>query len=402
MKKFFLFIACAALVGTAGAAEPAKKPSFSGFVNNGFWDNWEISAGVGAGTAFSNGTNFGGKSERIGLEGDFSLTKWVNPVLGARLQLQGGKFSNFDQSSVRMKWPYVFVHADYMVNFSNWVGGYRNDRVYYAVPFLGFGYMAANFTDKAKTDSGIGRTHSFAMAYGLLNKFRACDAIDINLELKGLLVPSSVCPVEMSGSYLSGLTATVGVTYRFNKRTWERGVAGYTADDIRAFQDAVAAGEQAVAAAKADNERLSGELADARAQAAAAREAAAKAEKDAADARAAAKSGKKGLGSDEASAIFFDYGTSQLSARERTRLEVIADVIKKGPADRVYTIEGHADAQTGTPEGNKRVAENRARMVYEYLIKQGVDAKQLRYVGKGSSEDPFAGNQRANRSALLK
>ena len=33
-----------------------------------------------------------------------------------------------------MKDPYIFTHMDFMVNLSNWIGGERDDRVYYAVP----------------------------------------------------------------------------------------------------------------------------------------------------------------------------------------------------------------------------------------------------------------------------
>ena len=53
----------------------------------------------------------------------------------------------------------------------------------------------------------------------------------------------------MDGSYLFGFSATAGFTYRFNKRGWQRGVAGYTVADIQAFQDAVAASMAAAAAA---------------------------------------------------------------------------------------------------------------------------------------------------------
>ena len=57
MKKIFLTLMAAALAVSAWAEGTPKKPSFAGFVSNGFWDNWEISAGLGTGTAFSNGGN---------------------------------------------------------------------------------------------------------------------------------------------------------------------------------------------------------------------------------------------------------------------------------------------------------------------------------------------------------
>ena len=140
MKKLILLLAAVALATSVWAQDTPKKPSFAGFVSNGFWDNWEITLGGGAGTALSNGTNQGSFGDRINFEANFGLTKWFHPVTGMRLQLQGGRFANFDDVLGKAKWPYLFVHADFMLNFSNWAGGYREDRAYYAVPFAGFGY----------------------------------------------------------------------------------------------------------------------------------------------------------------------------------------------------------------------------------------------------------------------
>ena len=95
------------------------------------------------------------------------------------------------------------------------------------------------------------------------------------MELKGLLVKSDIWPAEMIGSYLAGLSATAGITYRFNQRGWERGVPGYTADAIRAFQNAVAAGNSALEAARSQNADLDNRLKAAEAEADAAKAAAA-------------------------------------------------------------------------------------------------------------------------------
>ncbi len=105
--------------------------------------------------------------------------------MGARLQIQGGQYQNDTAfGNQYMKDPYIFTHMDFMVNLSNWIGGERDDRVYYAVPFAGFGYHVSGFTDKFQRDWGYGTDHSFAFTAGLLNKFRVCPALDIELELK--------------------------------------------------------------------------------------------------------------------------------------------------------------------------------------------------------------------------
>ena len=102
------------------------------------------------------------------------------------------------------------------------------------------------------------------------------------------------------------------------------------------------------------------------------------------------------------SIVFYDYSMSKLTSKDKTRLELMADVIKDGPKDRVYTIVGHADQQTGTAAGNRRVADNRAKNVYDFLVKCGVNPKQLTYEGKGNEPDIYKNNQKANRAVIVK
>lgn len=395
MKKLFLTCALIATAFVATAGEEPTRPSWSGFVTNGFWDNWEVSVGLGAGTAFTSGTNAGSFGERLGFEGNVSALKWITPVAGLRAQLQGGKFGNFDSELGKARWPYLFAHVDLTLNVSNWIGGYRDDRVYYAVPFVGFGYMASSFTDEIQSKFATSAKDDFAVTYGILNKFRVSPAFDINLELKAFITHSQICPAATDGSILHGVSATAGVTYRFNHRGWERGVAGFTQEHIDAFQQAVADGNARLEEARAENDRLNRELEAAKADALRA-EAAAKAAED-----AAATAAARELNPNPMSVIFYDYSMSKLTAKEKTRLLLMADVIKNGPKDRVYKIQGHADKQTGTPAGNKRVAENRAKNVYDFLVANGVNPKQLTYEGLGDSQSPY-GFKEANRSVIIK
>ena len=396
MKKFFSIVVATLFAATVWAQEPAQKPSFKGFVTNGFWDNWELSVGGGVSTALTNGSNIGDRGDRIGYEGNVSLTKWIHPVVGVRGMLQGGKFSNFDPVYGKQKWPYMFAHMDAMLNFSNWVGGYREDRVYYAVPYVGMGYMATNFTSDSQAKNHAGAGQAFAFAYGLLNKFRVCNALDINVELKGLFAPSRVAPCRFNGAYLFGLSATVGVTYRFNRRDWERKPVGtlYSADEIRAYQKAVNDSNAALKAANAEKARLAKDLQAARNEAANARK-----EAQAAAAAAAATTANEVL--DPSTIILYKIGTSTLTPEEKVRLDLKADLIKNGPKDKVYTIEGHADPQTGSAAVNQRISEQRAKGVYDYLVNKGVNPKQLKYEGMGDKHNQYK-DPVANRAAIIK
>ncbi len=391
MKKTLLLCVLGLFAMTVNAQEVAQKPSFKGFVNNGFWDNWEVAVGAGMNYIAYDGLGLSQdvKGDLVGWSVEAAATKWFNPVVGMRAQIGVGEYGKATD-----KVSYLLPHVDAVVNLSNWIGGYRADRVYYAKVFGGFG---AQFTGLGNDEIGEG----FVAAAGLLNSFRVSPKFDINLELKGFMSPSKDMPAPVN--YVGGkidqiYQVTVGATYRFNEREWQRGVPGYTAEDIKAFQDAVAAGAAATAAAKAANAKLAKQLKDTEAVLADTKNAAAAAAADAEAAKAAAKAAEA---NSMKSLVLYDYGMSNLTAREKTRLDLMADMIKNGPKDRVYHLEGHADYQTGTKAGNARVADNRAKKAYDYLVKQGVNPDQLTYKGYGDTANPFA-VQKANRAVVIK
>ncbi|MBQ3187621.1 MAG: OmpA family protein [Alistipes sp.] len=396
MKKILLICALGLMALTAGAQEVAKKPSFKGFVNNGFWDNWEVSLGGGMNyvgwndLGFRNQTNTG---DNVGWVLEGSVTKWFNPVVGARLGMWGGRLNMSNGKGDAFGQDYLMPHFDGVVNLSNWIGGYREDRVYYAKLFAGFG---VNITDVNEQDFT-----GFAFDAGLLNTVRLSPRFDLNLELRAVLSATKDMPMpiqEIGGEYSQIYSATLGLAYRFGKRDWERGVPGYTADDIKAFQDAVAAGAAAAAAANADKAKLAKQLKDTQDALKAAQDDAAAAAAEAAKAKEALKNKSD---NPFQSVILYDLGVSDLSSKERTRLELMADMIKNGPSDRVYKLEGHADKQTGTAEVNKRIAAARAKKAYDFLVSKGVNPDQLTYDSYGDTANPYNG-AKANRVVVIK
>ena len=394
MKKILLILALGLMTMSVGAQEVAKKPSFKGFVSNGFWDNWEVSVGGGMNyvgwnkLGFRNQTNTG---DNVGWTIEGSATKWFHPVVGVRLQLAGGRLNMSDGQGAQYQNNYIMPHFDGLINLSNWIGGYREDRVYYAKLFGGFG---VNITD-VKNEAPTG----FGFAGGLINTIRVSKCLDLSLELKGILTPSHDMPLPaVAGKYAQIYSATLGVNYRFGQRNWERGVPGYTAEDIKAFQDAVAAGAAAAAAAEADKAKLAKQLKDTQ-------DALKAAQDDAAAAAAAAAAANEALKNKTnnpfESVILYDLGATNLTTKERTRLELMADMIKNGPADRVYKLEGHADKQTGTAEVNKRIAAARAKKAYDFLVSKGVNPDQLTYESFGDTANPYNG-AKANRVVVIK
>ena len=56
--------------------------------------------------------------------------------------------------------------------------------------------------------------------------------------------------------------------------------------------------------------------------------------------------------------------------------------MKEHPEMRIL-IGGHAMKSDGDPKGYKKLSEERAKAVYHYLIKMGIDKKRLEYKGHG-------------------
>ena len=386
MKKFLLSIAIVAIsAGSVFAQEnSAEKLRWKGIMNNGFWSNWEINVGGGINATAWNG--IGGDQDAtgdLGWQVEGGLTKWFNPIVGARVQLIGGQLNASDDFGRKSNW--IMPHADAVLNLSNWIGGYREDRVYYAKVFAGAGVNFVNVNN----DGGSG----FAGVAGLINTFRVCKQLDINLELKGILSAAHDMPRAIAampgGKYGQIYSATLGLTYRFNKRDWSK---AYSQEEIDGYLASIAALEAGLAEAHRNEGKLNERLA---AQKAATDQAL----KDNEALRAELAKKKNSVVA--STAVFFNFDSSRLTDRAKASMQVLQETIAAAPKDQVFTIVGHADAKTGSAEYNQKLSEKRAKAVYDYLVEQGVNKDQLTWKGVGSSENIFPVNG-TNRVVIVK
>ena len=383
---FTLTIASIPAMAQEETSTPEPYPSFAGFVTHKFWGNWEITADFGSGVApFSSG-NLGGYGDRFGLNGELSVTKWLHPVVGIRGQLMGGNYHTVHPTGGKTAWNFMFAHIDIVSNFSNWIGGYKEDRVYYAIPFAGMGLFASNR-----------HTINYAFTAGLLSRFRVCPSVDINLEIKGILGMSSLNPVSYSprGRFLGTGNVSVGVTYRFGKRDYVRPAADCSAENLKYLKEAAEAAQKEALAAKAAEDNLKTQLAESQKAAENARQQAEQAAQDLADLQEQHVMDE----STPEQCIFFNNG-AVLSESEKLHLSVIADQIKSSTADRTYTVCGYADFSTGSYNYNIQLAELRARTVYNYLIGLGVPAERMTHQGMGRDAQPFTA--RGNQVVIIK
>ena len=371
-------------LGAIAQENSAEKLRWKGIMNNGFWSNWELSLGGGVNyTAWNKGGLEGqGKfADNLGWQAELGVTKWFNPIVGTRVQVLGGKINpSTDATTYGSNW--IFPHVDGVLNLSNWIGGYREDRVYYAKLFSGFGLSLVDVADNTAT--------GFAWTGGLINTFRLCKALDLNLELKGVLTPERDLPAAVpaeTGKYAQVYSATLGLTYRFNKRDWEK---AYSQSEVDGYLAAIAALEAGLADAHRNNGKLAERLAAQKA-------ATDKALKDLEECNK-----RKVPGNVNAStALFFNLNSARLLDRTKSSMQLLAEAMKAAPKDQVFTLVGHADVKTGTAEYNQKLSEKRAKAVYDYLIEQGVNKDQLTWKGVGSTQNIFPVNE-TNRVVIVK
>lgn len=100
--------------------------------------------------------------------------------------------------------------------------------------------------------------------------------------------------------------------------------------------------------------------------------------------------------------VFFDIDSAKLKDSDLEILNKNAEWLKKN-ADVRINVRGYAD-ERGTDEYNIKLSERRAKAVMDYLIKQGVDANRLKFIGYGkelSTDKSEAGLARSRRVDFL-
>ena len=392
MRKFFTLIA---VIGTFTATaqqftviEEQPNTSISGFVSNRFWDNWEIQGGAGMSFMLGTGSKIGNAYQGIGYG---AVGKWLYPVFGMRLAVEGGKInylSGSDRSAV--KTAYLFAHPDLTINLSNWIGGYRDDRIYNAIITAGAGIAGTSLKHKAS------RQFDFAASAGLQNRFNVSRFLSVDLTVNYTLARSNLYPVPtIKSPRFNALSCYVGVTYRFNKRYFNR--VGATDEEVAAIMATLAMTEDKLNEVNNENQKLmmlnaeqARELENATVKITEYTTIINEETKEIAMYNTPSATAKEAVESGNYNELlFYLYGYGVLSADNKTRLDLLAEHIKQCSSDRKFRIEGFADPQTGKEANNIRLAAKRARLAYDYLISKGVAPERLEWINGGTKNLPF-------------
>lgn len=377
MKKFLFTIVLAVAAFSVFAQEVEPKPSHANFVTNKFWDNWEIGAGVGVQTWFFGDKQDEGKfGKRLSYAVDLHATKWITPVFGARLQAQGLQMestcqyldnnSNYKDifpefTAKQNDWSYYFIHADAMVNVRNWIGGYKEMRVWQPIVFGGFGYARSHISGAGKFGN-----QEWAFSYGLLNKFRVSKSIDLTLEAKNMLVRESFglrggdpqATYDDFNKYGNLLSLTAGVTYRFNRRGFGRPEV-CPEPDYSAYNKRIENLENELANAQATADELTKKLAEAEAPVI-----------------------YQGKEIPIEMIIFFEWDKHKITQRAALQLDYLAKMMKE--SDATFVLVGFA-SEEGVVKHNMGLSERRVKAIKDALVERGIAADKLELDWKGES-----------------
>lgn len=96
--------------------------------------------------------------------------------------------------------------------------------------------------------------------------------------------------------------------------------------------------------------------------------------------------------------IFFKINSSRIAATESAKIDALVKFLKENPGTTI-TVTGYADRNTGTPAYNLKLSGFRAQSVADALHRGGIETSRIIVKSLGSSEQPFAENNK-NRVAI--
>lgn len=349
---------------------------------NKFWSNWFISVGGGAQMLFGDHEKQMKFADRLSPALDVAIGKWFTPGIGIRFMYSGLSWKGVTQNGAygngkvydASKWleeqeaNYFNLHGDVLFNLSNLFCGYNEKRIWNVSPYVSLGW--ARMLDAPKTNEITG-------SLGLINSFRLCSSLDLQIDVRGTVMNDRF-DGETGGRSGEGiLSATVGLTYKFPKRGWNKVKTPVYNDalwnEYRGKMNNL----------NAENERLKALLAEANSK------------------PAETKVEKQIVVPDLI--VTFRIGKSALTKEDRVNLGFLAKAIKEGDPKATYTITGYADAGTGSKKINEHLSKARAAAVYSCLVNEfGVDKSQLRVRHEGGVDNMFYDDPRLSRAAILR
>ncbi|WP_347077480.1 OmpA family protein [Bacteroides thetaiotaomicron] len=348
---------------------------------NRFWSNWFVTAGGGALIFFGDHNMQMKFGDRLSPALDIGFGKWFTPGIGVRFMYSGltikgatqngshstGKVYDASQWLDEQKFDFMNIHGDVLFNASNLLCGYNEKRFWSVTPYVGLGWILTWETPRAR---------NFNASIGLINSFRLSSAFDLNLDVRGTATKDEF-DGERGGRKEEGLlSVTVGVTYKFPRRTWGRSTVKtitFSDEELRLMREQLKAMND-------ENNRLKNELVE-----------------------TSNKVTERVVETNILSApylVTFQISRYALSNEARVNIGFQAKIMKENK-NAVYTIIGYADKGTGTKEFNQFLSKSRAEAAYNCLVNEfGVPASQLKITYEGGVDNMFYDDPRVSRAVI--
>jgi len=395
MKKTAIALACAALVSANAvmAASPeityVEDPA-QGYTFNRFKDNWFIQGEVGANVIFGKTDKAAKFGDRIAPAFGIQAGKWFSPIMGMRagitylgekgaanqaafnrgvygLAMENNAYKQFVGDDGK---TYYNTHVgqlganiDAMINVTNWWCGYKPNRVYNFIAYVG-GAAYFGFQHKFANGSNDGWDHSerdlgLALRGGIINSFNVSRQVALSLDIRYTALGNNKESGHFNTQH-SDISAFLGVTYLFNNRTWNAPIVPVipVIEDCDPIKARLAECEGRLQ----DTQRKLDECLRRPAPVAAA---ATNCESDLA-------------------VVYFPIGSATVSRTDRNVLKSVASIMKSDTSKK-YVVCGWADNYTGSDAVNARLRTKRAENVKKILVANGVSADQLDVITDASN-----------------
>ena len=363
------------------------------YLTNGGGANWFVGVGGGFNTAVGKEIKpFAEFTPKNNWAAEAFIGKWFTPTIGARVGYKGvmnnfaydadtytsAAYGNGEQ--VR----FGYAHADLMWNLSNALSGYKETRFWDIIPYAGAGYLGIN---NGSTDNKVG------VSAGIYNEFRLGKVVNLYLDVNviatenpvGLRAVADNAPVvtRETNVFVRPLympTATVGITINISrKKNFDRfkSVGVYRADYDKLYNENGELRER-IGGLERDNDKLRDQLTECQNRPLGTKE-------------VIVEKTRVLVGSN---IITFPIGSCVLSETERAKVEAFA---KNLDADTLVHVLGSADSKTGSETWNFALAKNRANVVKNELVNNGISEDRISVDSTLDATD----NVRTSRSAVI-
>ncbi len=349
-------------------------------------DNWFMSLAGGTNMYFGSGSKDHDFMDALGWQGQLAVGKWNSPKWGARFAINVGQQEHYmgPQTDDYTTDSFVHPHFDLMWNVTNAAVGYRADRVYSFIPYIGIGYFYGLDEDFKKVEADGERVlenqaQSLTWNLGIINDFRLSNNFSIFVELAATAlqggvgrayshVPVGDYDMDFIGQALLGVKFGLGGKQDFtNAELMDYNLINDLNSQINRL--------------RAENENLS----------------------------------KRPEFCPECpeiepvetvesvyvpNVVFFRINSANIDRQQQISVYNTAEYLKSNP-NATVEIVAYADRQTGTPDYNMKLSERRAKAVADALTTQyNIDSSRISLDWKGDTEQPYAEND-WNRVAIF-